>query len=113
MENKIAVALDRSDILVLSPITFYEITRGLYAVKAMRPLAVFEKLCRSFEQQEMIHPDWHEAAKLYAEMENAGHHMSESDLFQASFCIRNGYTLVTHNIKHFDHLKNLSFEDWA
>jgi tRNA(fMet)-specific endonuclease VapC len=112
IEKKIESALEHNDVLILSPITFYEIMRGLYAVKALRQMAAFERLCLQFEQQEMVRVDWLEAAKLYGKLENIGHPMSESDLFQAAFCIRNGYTLVTHNIKHFNHLTDLLFEDW-
>jgi len=110
MESKIESVLDSGNKIILSPVTLYEILRGLYAVKANRRLALFTTLCRSFEERDIEKDVWIEAAKLYAE--NLNHPMSESDLLQAAFCIRNGYTLVTHNIKHFEHLQNLSFEDW-
>jgi tRNA(fMet)-specific endonuclease VapC len=110
LERKIESVLDMGDALILSPVTLYEILRGLYAVNAHRRLALFMTLCRQFEDKNIVKDDWIEAAKLYAE--NLNHPMSESDLLQAAFCIRNGYTLVTHNVKHFKHLKNLLFEDW-
>jgi len=57
-----------------------------------------------------VKDDWVRAAKIYAE--NLNHPMSESDLLQAAFCLQNGYTLVTHNTRHFEHLQNLPLEDW-
>ena len=102
--------MDGGSTIILSPVTLYEILRGLYAVKANRRLALFTTLCRHFEERNIVKDDWIEAARLYAE--NPGRPMSESDLLQAAFCIRNGYTLVTHNIKHFEHIKTLSLEDW-
>jgi predicted nucleic acid-binding protein len=39
--------------------------------------------------------------------------MQEDDLFQAAFCLRHDYTLVTNNVKHFEHIPNLRFEDWV
>jgi tRNA(fMet)-specific endonuclease VapC len=111
LERKIESVLDNGDAIILSPITLYEILRGLYAVKANRRLALFSALCRQFEEKNIVIDDWIEAAKLYAE--NMGRPMSESDLLQAAFCIRNGYTLVTHNAKHFEHLQRLVFEDWV
>jgi tRNA(fMet)-specific endonuclease VapC len=113
IERKFDAVIDHGDIMILSPITLYEIMRGLYAVKAKRRIALFEKLCLRLEEQEFIKADWLEAARLFAVMENSGHPMSESDLLQAAFCIRNNYTLVTHNIKHFSHIENLSCEDWV
>jgi tRNA(fMet)-specific endonuclease VapC len=110
LESKIESVLDKGDVIILSPVTLYEVLRGLYAVKAERRLALFINLCRQFEDKNILKDDWIEAAKLYAE--NRSHPMSESDLLQAAFCIHNGYTLVTHNVKHFEHLQNLLFEDW-
>jgi tRNA(fMet)-specific endonuclease VapC len=111
LENKIESILDRGDKIILSSVTIYEILRGLYAVNANRRLHMFTELCKHFEEKNLMKADWIEAAKLYAE--NLHHPMSESDLLQAAFCIHNCYTLVTHNTKHFEHLENLSLEDWA
>ncbi|GHU58971.1 hypothetical protein FACS189444_3500 [Spirochaetia bacterium] len=113
IEKKIGSVLDNGDTVILSPITYYEIMRGLYAVKAKRRMALFDKLCLRFEPKEIVKADWLEAAQLFAIMENTGHPMSESDLLQAAFCIQNNYTLVTHNKQHFAHLQKLSFEDWV
>ena len=110
MERKIESVLDKGDKIILSPVTMYEILRGLYAVKANHRLNLFTALCQNFEEKDIIKSDWIEAAKLYAE--NLNHPMSESDLLQAAFCIRNGYTLITHNVKHFEHLQKLLYEDW-
>jgi len=110
LETKIEMVLDNGDKIILSPVTLYEILRGLYAVKANRRLVLFMTLCRQFEEKDITKDDWIEAAKLYAE--NLSHPISESDLLQAAFCIHNGYILVTHNTKHFEHLRNLSLEDW-
>jgi len=110
LERKIGSVLDNGDKLILSPVTLYEILRGLYAVKANRRLALFTALSRHFEEKDIVRDDWIKAAELYAE--NLSHPMSESDLLQAAFCMRNRYTLVTHNTKHFQHLNNLTFEDW-
>jgi predicted nucleic acid-binding protein len=39
--------------------------------------------------------------------------MGDHDLLQAAFCLRTGYALVTHNVKHFSHLTNLVIDDWV
>ena len=111
LEGKIYSVLDSGDGIILSPITLYEIMRGLYAVRANRRISLFTALTKHFDEKDIVRDDWIEAAKLYAE--NLNTPMSESDLLQAAFCIRNEYTLVTHNTRHFQHLKNLSLEDWV
>jgi len=111
LEKKIVSVLDNGDTIILSPVTMYEILRGLYAVKATRRLALFTTLTRHFEEKDIVRDDWVKAAELYAE--NLSRPMSESDLLQAAFCMRSGYTLVTHNTKHFQHLRNLQVEDWV
>ena len=110
LEKKIVSVLDNDDKIILSPVTMYEILRGLYAVKANRRLALFTTLSRHFEEKDIVRDDWIKAAELYAD--NLSRPMSESDLLQAAFCMRNGYTLVTNNTKHFEHLHNLHLENW-
>jgi tRNA(fMet)-specific endonuclease VapC len=112
LENKLRTVVDNGDKIILSSVSLYEVLRGLYAVKANRRLAMFTELCKQFfEEKNLVKADWMEAAKLYAA--TPGHPMSEADLLQAAFCIRGGYTLVTHNTKHFEHLGNLHLEDWT
>jgi tRNA(fMet)-specific endonuclease VapC len=111
--EKIRQVLKEQTPIIISPITFYETLRGLYAVNAARRIEIFNNLCQNLTQKELDHEDWLEASRLYADMVQQGHPMSDSDLIQAAFCLRNGYTLVTHNTKHFIHVSALSMEDWA
>ena len=110
LEKKIMSVLDNGDKIILSPVTMYEILRGLYAVKANRRLALFTTLSQHFEEKDIVKDDWIKAAELYAA--NLNRPMSESDLLQAAFCMRNGYTFVTNNTKHFQHIHDLSLENW-
>jgi tRNA(fMet)-specific endonuclease VapC len=57
--------------------------------------------------------DWLIAADIYAESVRTARPIADGDLFQAAFCIRHGYTLVTHNTKHFQHISGLQIADWA
>jgi tRNA(fMet)-specific endonuclease VapC len=111
--DKIRYVLKAKTPIVISPISFYESLRGLYAIKAVRQIEVFYQLCENLQQKELLHEDWLEAAQLYADMVTSGHPMNDSDLVQAAFCQRGAYTLVTHNTKHFSHLTKLAIEDWV
>ncbi|GAB6392744.1 MAG: type II toxin-antitoxin system VapC family toxin [Treponematales bacterium] len=98
--------------IVVSPITFYEIMRGLYVNNSGRKLETFNRLFIPFVQDMMSHDDWLQSAELYAFCVKTGHPMAENDLFQAAFCLRHGYTLVTNNTTHFKHILNLQHENW-
>jgi predicted nucleic acid-binding protein len=37
----------------------------------------------------------------------------EDDILQAGYCINHGYTLVTHNLKHFEGIPGLQTIDWV
>ncbi|MDR1430224.1 MAG: PIN domain-containing protein, partial [Spirochaetaceae bacterium] len=99
--------LENNTPMVVSPISYYETLRGLYAVRANRQIEIFNELYQALAHKNIQWEDWLEASKLYAKMIQTGHPMSDSDLMQAILCIRNGYILVTHNTKHFEHLDNL------
>ena len=92
---------------------YYEIKRGLLAVNATAKMRDFDMLCSEFDIGEMGIDIWEAAARIYAYRLNNGLSIDDADIFIASFCIVNGYTLVTHNTKHFEGIQGLKTEDWA
>jgi predicted nucleic acid-binding protein len=82
------------------------------AVNATAKEREFDKLCFDFEIGEMNTIAWLEAARLYAANKQIGRVIEDADLFIAAFCIVNGYTLVTNNIKHFEGMSSLHLVNW-
>jgi tRNA(fMet)-specific endonuclease VapC len=113
IENKMTKTVLDGDTVIIPPVTYYEVIRGLYADDANRKLKLFTSLCERFGVNEMDKATWTEAARLYAEHKKIGHPVGDTDLLQAAFCIRHKYTLVTNNTKHFSHISNLKIIDWA
>jgi tRNA(fMet)-specific endonuclease VapC len=113
LENKITAVFEDENLIVIPPISFYEIVRGLYANNAYKRLELFSRIFQEFVQTRMERADWIQAARLYADCIRTGHPMADDDLLQAAFCLRHGYVLVTHNVKHFEHIAQLPFEDWV
>ena len=113
IDEKFDEILAAGNCIVIPPITLYETLRGLLAVKAMVKLDIFGSICRQLGLKEMELSDWVQAAKLYAELKEQGQPMHDSDLLQAAFCLNNKYTLVTHNLKHFSHIRALLVVDWV
>jgi len=98
---------------VIPPVAYYEIKRGLLAANATAKARDFDALCQEFEIGEMNVQAWDEAAMLYAMHRQKGEPIEDADLFIAAFCIVNGYTLVTNNIKHFKDIDGLQLVNWV
>ncbi len=50
--------------------------------------------------------------EIKAFAQKSGKPIDDMDLLIASTAIANGFTLVTHNIKHFENIPNLKLVDW-
>jgi tRNA(fMet)-specific endonuclease VapC len=104
--------VDEGNECIIPPVAYYEIRRGLLARNAVTKAREFDRLCRVFRVGTMNISVWDEAAKLYSINYKRGTMIDDSDLFIAAFCIVNGYTLVTHNTKHFERIEKLEYLDW-
>lgn len=51
--------------------------------------------------------------KLRANLDCQGLRLDKNDLFIASTALANGYTLITHNNRHFSRIPDLKLEDWV
>ena len=56
---------------------------------------------------------WDSAAYVWATLRKTGQTIGDADILIAALCIERGYTLVTHNVKHFSTISNLRMEEWA
>jgi len=97
----------------IPPIVYYEVKRGLLAVGATAKMKLFMDFCAEnivgFIGCEVLDS----AADIYVSFRKAGRSIEDADVLIAAFCLVNGYTLVTHNVKHFAEIKGLQIEDWA
>jgi tRNA(fMet)-specific endonuclease VapC len=105
--------LEEKNSIVIPPMSYYEILRGLYANNSVNKLKHFEGLCSRFGVRDMKIESWTQSALLYSKCKKSGHPMEDADLLQAAFCIENRYILVTHNAKHFSHVEDLAIENWV
>jgi predicted nucleic acid-binding protein len=98
--------------MVIPPLAYYEIRRGLLFRSAPIKTAAFERLCLTFVVGEMTLEVFDEAARQYAWLRREGHPIEDADLLISAFCVVNRYTLVTNNVKHFEIISDLRFENW-
>ena len=52
------------------------------------------------------------ATQIYVNLRTKGQLIAPIDLFIAATAIYCDYTLITANIKHFQNIPNLSYENW-
>jgi predicted nucleic acid-binding protein len=97
---------------VIPPVVFYEIQRGLLAKNMKKKLTQFSMLCQNVDIVEFTSFVWQKAAQIYASLSQQGKLIDDTDIFIAAFCLVNGYTLVTNNIRHFEHIKELNLVNW-
>lgn len=105
--------LKKFDKINISIITYYEILSGLKYKDAKKMLSSFLK----FSEQNSIFPlsqkSIEVSAIIYSNLRKNGNLIDDIDLLIAGVAISNDMILITHNIKHFDRIDNLSIEDWT
>lgn len=110
---RIAQETERGSDVVIPPIVYYEIKRGLLAVGATKKMQVFEKLCASTVVGEIDRAVLDVAAAAHAALRKAGTPVDDADLLIGAYCIRNVYILVTNNTKHFAVIDGLKHVNWV
>ena len=99
--------------LVIPSVVDYEVSRGFYHTPNPRKEAVYNSMRQNCPVVEVDAPIWDNAAQLWAELRKRGVTIGDADILIASFCLVNGYTLVTNNTKHFTGITGLNLEDWT
>jgi tRNA(fMet)-specific endonuclease VapC len=106
-------ALSNGDFCVIPLMVYYEVLRGLKANKATSKMNSFEKICLELGVDDLTPADMDVAAAIYADRKSRGATIEDSDLLIAAQAVARGYTLVTHNTRHFEDIKRLQTADWA
>ena len=101
------------DNLIIPHIVYFEIKRWLLEIGAVAKQIAFSQMLHDDIPLEPLEKDvWDVAADLYVHSRKNGKPVSDADLIIAAFCIANDYTLVTNNIRHFEHVNGLRFVNW-
>ena len=111
--NNIVRALANGDSILVAPIAYYEIKRGLMAVGSQKRLKEFDKFCELFGIGQLDNNVLDIAAGIYAEQKRMGRMIEDADIFIAAFCKCRSVSLVTNNTKHFEYISDLDIFDWT
>jgi len=107
--------IEQGNEFIIPPIVFYEVERGLLAKNLLGKRRAFIEFCRDVEVGEFDIHVWSKAAEIYAILSKRGKpigHKFDGDVFIASYCLVNDYTLVTRNADDFDRIDDLRFVNW-
>jgi len=110
---KLESVTQSGDKVVVPLMVYYEARRGLLANNAAAKMRVFDKLCAKLGVRDLTVADMNTAAIIYADRKRIGKPIGDSDLLIAAQCVTHGYTLVTHNTRHFESIDGLQVVDWA
>ena len=110
--NKVQDTLLAGHEILIGPIAYYEVKRGLLAIKAERRLMEFTALCKVLGVGQLDNSFLDFAADIYSELRGKRQTIEDADILTAAFCKLHDFTLVTHNTKHFQIIAGLQYCDW-
>jgi len=113
ISSRLKTELSKGNKLVMNPIAYYEINRGLLAINSQKKLQKFKGFCRKFGVLELSLDVLDIAANKYADLKKRGKLVEDADLFIAAICLANDLVLITNNEKHFRHIDGLKINNWV
>ena len=96
----------------IPPLAYYEVKRWLIARNATVQLNYFDDLYNYSIKSDMTIAIWEKAIDIYVKLKQANQLIDDVDIFIASYCIVNGYVLITDNTKHFYRISELTIINW-
>jgi len=105
--------ISEDHMIVITPIAYYEVKRGLLLINATKQIKKLESLCELFPVGEFGDYLMEDAIRIYVQERKAQRNTEDADIFIAAFCLYNDYILVTDNIKHFQGIVGLHTVNWV
>ena len=113
LKKKIQKLESQKELLAISGITYFEIKRGLFAVKATKQLENFNELCQDYR---IILLDdlaiLEKAAEIHANLKLRGLPIQTEDILIAATAMVKGLTVVS-NDRDLLRVEGLSLENWV
>jgi len=106
-------AIKKNHTVVITPIAYYEVKRGLLMINATKQLKKLEILCDLLSVGKFDNNLLDDAISIYVQERKEKRNTEDADIFIAAFCLRNNCILVTDNTKHFKNINGLNLINWA
>ena len=111
--DNIERALGAGDEVLIAPIAYYEVRRGLLALGSETKMNKFKQLCETFSVGQFDNSVLDVAADIYFELRTIGRIVDDADILIAAFCRRHSFMLITNNVKHFENIAGITIIDWT
>jgi predicted nucleic acid-binding protein len=111
--QKLQDELAEGNEVLIGPIAYYEVKRGLISINSSKRLGEFYTLCRVLGVGQLDNTILDTAAEIYRDLRAQKRLIEDADILTAAFCLNHGFTLVTNNTSHFLAISGLRFCDWA
>ena len=98
--------------IALPSVVVYELNYGLRRLGRRAALDALARLVQTVEVLDFDVEAADHAARIRVELEALGTPISSADLLIAATARRHGCTLVTHNMREFARVPELTVEDW-
>lgn len=108
---RIDSAVIKGDALLLCPVVYHEVCRGLLHRDSKNQLNFFLVYIQQFVWRDFSQADWFVAAQLWAKLRSSGYQITDNDLLIGVFAQQQEAILVTDNEKDFQHL-DVTIENW-
>ena len=112
IKEKLEELRSQEELISISCITFFEVKRGLFAVKAIKQLERFDDFCKDFQ---IIFLDdlaiLEKASEIHANLRLRGLPIQTEDILIAATAIVKGFILVYNDI-YLLRVEGLSLENW-
>ncbi len=112
LQKRIVQEMNYGNSIIILPIVYYEIKRGLTYNNASRKLVAFERLCDMLGIDDMDMQTLDIAVNIYVSRKQQGLSIEDADILIAASCMAHGYTLVTNNERHFAGINGLKVINW-
>lgn len=111
--DKIGNYLRGYSYLTFSALTYYETKSGLMYKDARKQKQRFEQLADISEIIPLGKEVADVASQIYVDLRGQGLLIAPVDLLIGATAVCYDYTLITANVKHFQNIRDLQYEDWS
>jgi predicted nucleic acid-binding protein len=98
--------------VLVGPIAYYEVKRGLISINAPKRLRQFYALCTVLGVGQLDNTILDTGTEIYRDLRDKKSLIEDADILTAAFCLNHAFTLVTNNAGHFQAISGLRFCDW-
>jgi len=112
LRSKFDEAVENGNSFVIPVYVNYEVMRGFRYIPASRKASVYSVLRANCPVISLNTATWELAEEIWATLRSKGKTVDDADILTAAQCIQYGYTLITHNTKHFEFIDGVNFLNW-